>query len=546
MSGHLWSTALTRGEVATTPAWVAGLRERVQAGSSWIWPLLAVVGAAVTMLPRLRWINIYEDQALISGMAMQTAAGQVPYRDFDTFVAPGSIFMYAAYYKLVGASVVHQRLLTATAMLISVWLVARIGRRVLPDWWAAAVALLWGVWLPVFQEFSPFHFWSVTFLLAMAAQLLRTRSSTRSRLVFVSAGLCGSAALVMLQASIPAVIAGLVVAFVIETDVRRSVLPMLLALMIPIVSMLVVLALLGALPGFFASLVYNVQVYRPNHALPFPWQPALLHDTAFWEASAAALWAIPMHWLLAVVAPITVAIYSGIGLWRYRRGPEACPDSLLIGILAVGLFASALIVHLSDQNFWLCAALTLVLVARWLRRSRDSTSSQRQLSWLAGVPVAAIYLTGLSPLVLGYALVCHTDGKGFLRQVESPNGAVCVTYESAPIVAAAVRFSAEHPDSQVAFLPTAPALYEITGRVPPVPEMWVVPGLTQSDQLAKLEAAMATRPVEWVVYYKVDFRKDLPADRALQDGSPFQFDQFLQEAYIRQDQDGLEVYRRRG
>jgi hypothetical protein len=76
--------------------------------------------------------------------------------------------------------------------------------------------------------------------------------------------------------------------------------------------------------------------------------------------------------------------------------------------------------------------------------------------------------------------------------------------------------------------------------------MWVVPGLTQSDQLAKLEAAMATRPVEWVVYYKVDFRKDLPADRALQDGSPFQFDQFLQEAYIRQDQDGLEVYRRRG
>jgi hypothetical protein len=45
------------------------------------------------------------------------------------------------------------------------------------------------------------------------------------------------------------------------------------------------------------------------------------------------------------------------------------------------------------------------------------------------------------------------------------------------------------------------------------------------------------------VYYKVDFRKDLPADRALQDGSPFQFDQFLQEAYQRDDQGGLVIYR---
>jgi hypothetical protein len=212
-------------------------------------------------------------------------------------------------------------------------------------------------------------------------------------------------------------------------------------------------------------------------------------------------------------------------------------------MLAVGLFASVLIVHLSDQNFWLCAALTLVLVAGWLRRSLESFSPRRQLSWLASAPVAVIYLSGLSPLFLGYALTCHTDGKGFLRQVETHNGSVCVTYESAPVVAAAVRFSESHPDSQVAFLPTAPSLYEITGRVPPVPEMWLVPGLTQPDQLARLETAMLSRPVEWVVYYKVDFRNDLPADRALHDGSPFQFDKFLQEAYQRDDQGGLVVYR---
>ena len=121
---------------------------------AWIWPFVAVAGVAVTIFPRLRWISIYEDQAALSGLAMQMAAGQVPYRDFDTSIAPGSIFMYGLYYKLVGASVLNQRLITGVAMLMAVWLVAHIGRRVLPGWWAAAVALLWGVWLPVFQEFQ--------------------------------------------------------------------------------------------------------------------------------------------------------------------------------------------------------------------------------------------------------------------------------------------------------------------------------------------------------------------------------------------------------
>jgi hypothetical protein len=523
------------------------LHELAQTSSARIWPLVAVAGVAVTILPRLRWISIYEDQALISGMAMQTAGGQVPYRDFDTFVAPGSIFMYAAYYKLFGASVVHQRLLTAAAMLIGVWLVARIGRRVVPDGWAAAVALLWGVWLPVFQEFSPFHFWSVTFILAMAATLLSARGASRPRQLFALAGLFGSAAIMMLQASLPAVLAGLMIAYALEADIRRSVLPMLAVAAVPGLLMVAALAALGALPSFLTStLVYNVQVYRPNHALPFPWQPALLHDTSFWEASAGALWAIPMHWLLGVVAPIVVATYAGVDLWRRRFRFSALPEVLLIGVLATGLYASVLIVHLSDQNFWLCAALTLLLVAARLRQALVNIASRHRLSWVATAPVAGIYLAGLSPLVLGYALVCHTDGRGFLRHVDAPNGAVCVTYESAPTVAAAVRFSEEHPDSDIAFLPTAPSLYQVTGRTPPVPEVWVVPGLTQPDQLARLEAAMKSRPVEWVVYYKVDFRKDLPADHALQESSPFEFDIFLEQAYQREDRDGLTVYRLKG
>jgi hypothetical protein len=512
--------------------------------SSRLWPLVAMAGVAATIFPRLRWINLYEDQAVISGAAMQLAAGQVPYRDFDAIVAPGSIYLYGAYYKLVSATVVHQRLLTGAAMLIGVWLAARIASHVLPAWWAAGVALLWGVWLPVFQEFSQFHFWSVTFVLAMAAALLQARESPHPIRLFVLAGVAASAALVTLQSSLPAVLAGLVVAWMIERRTIRSVLPMVIAVMVPSLIVLAVLGLQGALPNLIRdTLVYNFTIYRPNHSLPFPWQPGLLHDTAFWEASLGALWAIPMHWVLAVLAPVAVTIYVAASLWLRRAAKDSASDSLLIAILAVGLFAAALLVHMSDQNLWLSCALTLVVVTERLRQILGRRPSRSLLAAVSIAPLAAIYLAGLSPAVLGYVLVCHQDGTGFLREVSSPDGPLCVTFESAPTVTAALRFSSDHSHSVIAFLPIAPSLYQITGRTPPVPNIYLVPGLIAPEQLTRVEEAMVGRPVEWVVYSKIDLRKDLPADQALQDQSRFQFDLFLEDRYQRVDDDVLIVYR---
>ena len=54
---------------------------------------------------------------------------------------------------------------------------------------------------------------------------------------------------------------------------------------------------------------------------------------------------------------------------------------------------------------------------------------------------------------------------------------------------------------------------------------------------------MQILPVEWVIYYKIDFSKDLPAVRELQNGTTSAFDQFLQDTYRRDDQDGVVVYR---
>jgi hypothetical protein len=373
--------------------------------------------------------------------------------------------------------------------------------------------------------------------------LLDARTAKRPRLAFGLAGLFAAAALVMLQASLPAVVDGLVVAVLIERRVARSLVPMLGVMAVAGALVLLSLVLLGALPGFIDDTIfYNFQTFGPSQRLPFPWNPALLHDTSFWEASLGALWAIPMHWLLGVAAPIGVAITTVVALWRRMGRLSDCPDWLLVGILAIGLFASALLVHMSDQNLWLTTPLTLLLVAMRLKQTVTGASSRKLVAVLTAIPVAVIYVAGLSPLVLGYALVCHTDGTGFLRQVDTPTGSICVTFDSVPTAAAAVRFDSDHRRSTIAYLPTAASLYEITGRVPPVPALLVIPGVTTPAQLARVERVMLTRPVEWVIYYKIDFRKDLPADQAIQSASPSPFDVFLNDAYQRVDQPGLVLF----
>jgi hypothetical protein len=502
-----------------------------------------MAGVAATILPRLRWINLYEDQAVLTGQAMQVEAGQVPYRDFFAAIPPGAIFVYAGYFKVVGATVVNQRLLTGLAMVLGAGLIAYLGQRFVGPVWAAAIALLWGVWLPVFEEFSPYHFWSVSFILAMTVALLAARSARNPVRTFVLAGLAASAALIMLQSSLPAVLAGIAAAWLIQPRIRRSVIPMLVAIAIPGLLVLAVIGLLGALPAFFTdTVVYTFQTFGASQALPFPWQPALLHDTSFWEASIGALWAIPMHWLLAVVAPIGVAVYTGLTLWRRRRALAEIPDWVPVGVVAVGLFCSVLIVHMSDQNFWLSCALTLLLVAMPLKRMLSGMRSSSVLAGAAAIPLALIYLAGLSPLVLGYALTCHTDGTGFLREVSVPTGSICTTYDSAPIVAGSVKFSAAHQGA-IAYMPNGPSMYQIMGQVPPVPVLFLVPGVTPPAELTRVENAMRSLPVEWVIYYKVDFSKDLPAVKEIQRAGPWGFDLFLDEAYVREDQEGLVAYR---
>jgi len=159
-------------------------------------------------------------------------------------------------------------------------------------------------------------------------------------------------------------------------------------------------------PAFFTDTVlYTFQTFGASQAIPFPWQPALLHDTSFWEASIGALWAIPMHWLLAVIGPIAAGVYAAVALWRRRNRLEEIPDWALLGVVSAGLYASVLIVHMSDQNFWLSSCLTLLLVAMPLKQTLAGMRTSSVLGRAAAIPAGRHLLDRL--VAIGPGLRAH-------------------------------------------------------------------------------------------------------------------------------------------
>jgi hypothetical protein len=498
----------------------------------WRLGALAVVGGAI--LPRLNWVSPNEDSGVIGAWAMQAAAGEVPYRDYFVFTSPGSILLYGAAFKVFDASFIVERALTGIGILAACLAVFEIGCRLLPARWAAAVTALWGVWLAVYLQYGPHHFWGTACLLLMALAVLRRR--------FLLAGLAGGLAVVFIQSAAAAVAAGLLAAPMLERDLRRSLLPMVAGGLAVALLGAGGLLLSGALPRFLDyGVLYTLHYYGATNQLPFPWLPFQLLDSAPREASGAGLWSLLMDWPLVVAAPIACAAYAVVGLlrWRWRGEPRL---ALVVAVLSSGLFLSVLLTRLTAPLAWFAAPLAMLLVAA---RLRELVRSRRLLV----APAVAVLLAGLTPLPLGPILACQLNPRSGWEPVPAAGGTLCAERPFGRQMRAAREFVVAHPGQQEAFLPLGSSFYLVTGETPPVPNVWIIPGLTAPGQLDALQAAMVERRVEWVFYFQADLTTAMPGDRALFQPGPTEFDRMLERVYERDpaaDAGGLPAWRLRG
>ncbi|GAC1613343.1 MAG: hypothetical protein NVS9B1_21770 [Candidatus Dormibacteraceae bacterium] len=491
----------------------------------WAWG--PALGVGLSLWPRIPIATLHEDEGVVTMAALQLLVGHVVYRDFVAGISPLIPLLYAAAFGLLGSSLLVDRLVTALPMVAGTVLTAVIARRLLPAGWAAAAALLWGIWLPVFIGYGAYHFWGPAFILAMAAAL----APARPRLYL--AGALAALALLCYQALAPAVLAGLLVAFLARRqlgDLGRMAAPSVLAGM----ALAGYLLAQGTLGAFIDQTIVNPSGrYQSFNRLPFPWNPLLLGDTLNVHSSLAAFWEFPMFWLLGVAVPIAVAGFAAVAIvGSLRRGAAPSPV-LALAILSTGLFASAFVARVGGPICWLAAPIALILAAHRLRGLTDVPQRWRRAAALA--PVVALFIAGLSPAPVGWWLSCTADPGGPMARVDTVAGPVCLSHREAAQLEVALRAAAA-AEAGIAFLPTSPGLYELTASTPEIPSFWTLPHFTRQIEIARTEAAMRMHAGN-AVY--ID-------DPELDTGHPWQFDEFLAQNYrVVEAGPGITVYERR-
>ncbi|MDH7569343.1 MAG: hypothetical protein QHJ73_07130, partial [Armatimonadota bacterium] len=132
--------------------------------------LIALAAALAYLTPFRLIVTWFGDEGHVAVGAERILAGEVPYRDFFELITPGSLYLYAATFRVFGTSVETLRFFTAVVGAAAASLLYGLG---------ASQGLRWRAWLPVFLFVAAFpawfvasHHWVSTLLVAGALALL--------------------------------------------------------------------------------------------------------------------------------------------------------------------------------------------------------------------------------------------------------------------------------------------------------------------------------------------------------------------------------------
>ncbi len=146
--------------------------------NSWRLEAILVGAAALAIFVVYAWSSNYWvdliDEGYFLYLASRVYAGDLPYRDFDTYYTPGVFYLYATAYHLFGVSIVSVRVLMAAMRVACALLLYGLTRRIAPPPFAILPFLVVAAVdpMPVFPE--PHPSWS-----AMVATLLTLEAIVR-------------------------------------------------------------------------------------------------------------------------------------------------------------------------------------------------------------------------------------------------------------------------------------------------------------------------------------------------------------------------------
>ncbi len=174
-----------------------GLGERAKAVLLWLLFILALLGPLQYLHLTFLEFSSGDEGMLLAG-ALRILHGQVPYRDFFFFVAPGSLYLIAGWLHLFGTTLVAARSLACVINAFLVLGLALMGRALKLSRASLALLFLSQVALGFVSWPIVSHHWMVNAAIFLSASCLAfSERGERQGLLFASGALAGAGGLML-------------------------------------------------------------------------------------------------------------------------------------------------------------------------------------------------------------------------------------------------------------------------------------------------------------------------------------------------------------
>ena len=445
--------------------------------------------AAVLLAMHGQRMVMTNDEGIVLESAQRIASGGRIYVDFFGYMSPGSYWLQALVFKLLGVALWTGRLIVildfALQCALVYWLTARLAASA--SWRAATAVTLtfagFQVADPAFLTST--HRWdSATFALAGLCLAVSGASDGR-RWKWVLSGVALAAATWCTPSML--ILAIVVMLWLAISRERRSnLIPLLGGAAAIGLSGIVALMSTGSLGAFFAQMAWLRQNYSGVNVLPYG--SIIGGYRALLEGSHGTLEIIVRLILIACVAlpailPPLAILLGGLVLWRSQKAGEP-RDVLLLLLPAVAALAMTAFPRADVMHLAFIAALPYVLVAAALANLLPA----RAASWLSIVSIllATIFASN------------YVRGWRESSPVLSPAGTLQVARDQAPDVQRLMQ--QVHPGDSLFVYPYMPMQYFVTQARNPTRYSYLMPGMMTRSQETEALGELEARPPEWLMY----------------------------------------------
>jgi Dolichyl-phosphate-mannose-protein mannosyltransferase len=467
------------------------------------WSLAAFLGSFAYLCLFRRYTTIEPDEGIVLQGAQRILHGQVPYRDFFSFLTPGSYYQTAAFFKLFGSSFGVPRTTLAVFGSCMTWISYALTRRVCSRKLSLLVAAVAAVTaLP--YRFLVIHNWDSTlwacFAVYSAVRLIESRRWAWS----LALGSSLSLTFLFEQSKGAGLLLGLLFGFVLITRIsnrrdllsRGNVAALALGLAWPILTTVAYFGSQHALTIMMRDWLWPLQHYSRANRVPYGFQnwsqsasQALFGDgsplwTAFYLVLMSACFVVPILPLVAVA----LLVYWSI---RVCRG-EQCDKTnyyVVVSAAATGLLLSVIMVRADIIHFMYLLPL-LAVVLGWILDGRNIPGCCFKFVH-AGLRVylVAAFLFLSVPLL---QRAMHTADN-----INTRRGRITTSAEDTVIryVQAKVK-----PEELVLVYPYLPLYNYLTDTEAPTKYEYFQPGMNTQEQAADMLVQLQLGHVRWVLF----------------------------------------------